>query len=72
MPDDEHDTRLLSHARPRDWQNPEPKSRYNLGAENGFYPTRAEAIKKAADAYNRRRMTPRARALLQRWFAWRR
>jgi pyruvate/2-oxoglutarate dehydrogenase complex dihydrolipoamide dehydrogenase (E3) component len=34
------------------------------------YPTRAEAIKKAADDYNRRRLTPRLRRVLERWFAW--
>jgi pyruvate/2-oxoglutarate dehydrogenase complex dihydrolipoamide dehydrogenase (E3) component len=34
------------------------------------YPTQAEAIKKAADAYNRTRLTPRIRWLLQRWLQW--
>jgi len=34
------------------------------------YPTQAEAIKKAADAYNRTRLTPGIRSLLQRWLAW--
>lgn len=34
------------------------------------YPTQAEAIKKAADAYNRTRLTPAIQALLRRWAAW--
>lgn len=34
------------------------------------YPTRAEAIRKCADAYNRTRLTPRVKALFERWFAW--
>lgn len=33
------------------------------------YPTQAEAIRRAADAYNRTRLTPRVRARLQRWLA---
>ena len=36
------------------------------------YPTRAEAIRKAGDLYNRTRLTPTARALFDRWLAWRR
>ncbi len=36
------------------------------------YPTRAEAIRRAGDLYNRTRLTPTARALLERWLAWRR
>jgi pyruvate/2-oxoglutarate dehydrogenase complex dihydrolipoamide dehydrogenase (E3) component len=36
------------------------------------YPTQAEAIRKAGDAYNRTRLTPRAAALMKRMFAWRR
>jgi pyruvate/2-oxoglutarate dehydrogenase complex dihydrolipoamide dehydrogenase (E3) component len=31
------------------------------------YPTQAEAIRCAADAYNRTRLTPRIRARLRRW-----
>jgi pyruvate/2-oxoglutarate dehydrogenase complex dihydrolipoamide dehydrogenase (E3) component len=31
------------------------------------YPTQAAAIRRAADAYNRTRLTPRVRARLQRW-----
>jgi pyruvate/2-oxoglutarate dehydrogenase complex dihydrolipoamide dehydrogenase (E3) component len=34
------------------------------------YPTQAEAIRKAADAYNRTRLTPTLRSLLRRWLAW--
>lgn len=34
------------------------------------YPTQAEAIRKAADAYNRTRLTPMARSVLRRWLAW--
>jgi pyruvate/2-oxoglutarate dehydrogenase complex dihydrolipoamide dehydrogenase (E3) component len=35
------------------------------------YPTRSEAIKKTADAYNRARLTPFVQNLLRRWFTWR-
>jgi pyruvate/2-oxoglutarate dehydrogenase complex dihydrolipoamide dehydrogenase (E3) component len=34
------------------------------------YPTQAEAIKRAADAYSRTRLTPTVQALLRRWLAW--
>jgi pyruvate/2-oxoglutarate dehydrogenase complex dihydrolipoamide dehydrogenase (E3) component len=34
------------------------------------YPTQAEAIKQAADAYNRTRLTPFVRGLFNRWLAW--
>jgi pyruvate/2-oxoglutarate dehydrogenase complex dihydrolipoamide dehydrogenase (E3) component len=34
------------------------------------YPTQAEAIKKAADAYSRTRLTPTIQSLLRRWAAW--
>jgi pyruvate/2-oxoglutarate dehydrogenase complex dihydrolipoamide dehydrogenase (E3) component len=34
------------------------------------YPTQAEAIKKAADAYNRTRLTPAIQSLLRRWLQW--
>lgn len=34
------------------------------------YPTQAEAIKKAADACNRTRLTPTVRALIRRWLKW--
>lgn len=36
------------------------------------YPTKAEAIRKVADAYNRTRLTPTIKGLLARWLAWRR
>ena len=36
------------------------------------YPTRAEAIRKAGDLYNRTRLTPTARTFFDRWLAWRR
>jgi len=34
------------------------------------YPTQAEAIKMAADAYNRTRLTPMLKSLTRRWLAW--
>jgi len=34
------------------------------------YPTRAEAIRKAADIYNRTKLTPSLAGLLKRWFSW--
>ena len=34
------------------------------------YPTQAEAIKKAADAYSRTRLTPRVQTLFRKWLAW--
>jgi pyruvate/2-oxoglutarate dehydrogenase complex dihydrolipoamide dehydrogenase (E3) component len=34
------------------------------------YPTQAEAIKQAADAYNRTRLTPFIKRLFTRWLAW--
>jgi len=34
------------------------------------YPTQAEAIRKAADAYNRTRLTPFVKQLFSRWLAW--
>ncbi len=36
------------------------------------YPTQAEAIKKAADAYNRTRLTPRVKRLFEKFLAWQR
>jgi pyruvate/2-oxoglutarate dehydrogenase complex dihydrolipoamide dehydrogenase (E3) component len=35
------------------------------------YPTQAEAIRKAADAYNRNRLTPGVKKLTSTWLAWR-
>jgi pyruvate/2-oxoglutarate dehydrogenase complex dihydrolipoamide dehydrogenase (E3) component len=34
------------------------------------YPTQAEAIRQAGDAYNRTRLTPRVRHAFARWLAW--
>jgi len=34
------------------------------------YPTQAEAVKKAADAYSRTRLTPFVKKLFTRWLAW--
>jgi pyruvate/2-oxoglutarate dehydrogenase complex dihydrolipoamide dehydrogenase (E3) component len=34
------------------------------------YPTQAEAIKQAADTYNRTRLTPLVKGLLTRWLTW--
>ncbi len=36
------------------------------------YPTQSEVVKRAADAYNRTRLTPRVRGLFTRMLAWRR
>lgn len=36
------------------------------------YPTQAEVLRKLGDAYNRTRLTPIARKLFAKWFAWRR
>lgn len=36
------------------------------------YPTQAEAIKKAADAWNRTRLTPTVARLFEKWLRWRR
>jgi pyruvate/2-oxoglutarate dehydrogenase complex dihydrolipoamide dehydrogenase (E3) component len=34
------------------------------------YPTQAEAIKKVGDAYNRTRLTPFLKRLLEKWLRW--
>jgi hypothetical protein len=34
------------------------------------YPTQAEAVKQAADAYNRTRLTPFVKKILGWWLAW--
>ena len=34
------------------------------------YPTRAEAIRKLGDAWNRARLTPRVRRAFRAWFRW--
>jgi pyruvate/2-oxoglutarate dehydrogenase complex dihydrolipoamide dehydrogenase (E3) component len=36
------------------------------------YPTQGEAIRRAADAWNRSRLTPFVKSLFTRWLAWRR
>jgi pyruvate/2-oxoglutarate dehydrogenase complex dihydrolipoamide dehydrogenase (E3) component len=36
------------------------------------YPTQAEAIKRVADACNRKRLTPFVQSLVKRWLAWQR
>ncbi len=36
------------------------------------YPTQSDVIKRAGDAYNRTRLTPRVKALMKRLLAWRR
>jgi pyruvate/2-oxoglutarate dehydrogenase complex dihydrolipoamide dehydrogenase (E3) component len=36
------------------------------------YPTQADVLRKLGDAYNRTRLTPTARKLFEKWFAWRR
>jgi len=46
-----------------------------LGSFSGVihpYPTRAEIIRKAADAYNRTKLTPTAASLLEKWFRFKR
>ena len=43
-----------------------------LGQVIHTYPTQAEAIKQAADAYNRTRLTPFIKGLSARWLTWRR
>ena len=34
------------------------------------YPTQAEAIRKAGDAYNRTRLTPTVKRLMEKWLGW--
>ncbi len=34
------------------------------------YPTQAEVLKRAADAYNRTRLTPFVKSLFGKWLAW--
>ena len=36
------------------------------------YPTQAEAIRKTGDLYNRTRLTPFVKSIMQRWLAWQR
>jgi hypothetical protein len=49
--------------------------RAGLGTLSGVihpYPTQAEAIRKAADAFSRTKLTPRVRKLFSGWLAWQR
>ncbi|UCF88705.1 MAG: mercuric reductase [bacterium] len=51
------------------------KKKLGLGALSGVihpYPTQAEAIRKAADAYNRTRLTPGVKRLFETWLKWQR
>jgi pyruvate/2-oxoglutarate dehydrogenase complex dihydrolipoamide dehydrogenase (E3) component len=43
-----------------------------LGATIHPYPTQAEAIRRTGDLYNRTRLTPFVKGLMQRWLAWQR
>ena len=36
------------------------------------YPTQVDAIRKTGDLYNRTRLTPLVKGLMQRWLAWQR
>ena len=51
------------------------KAKLGLGAISGVihpYPTQAEAIRKAGDAYNRTKLTPFVKRLFERWLRWQR
>ncbi len=43
-----------------------------IGATIHPYPTQAEAIRRTGDLYNRTRLTPFVKSLMQRWLAWQR
>ena len=43
-----------------------------IGATIHSYPTQAEAIRKVGDLYNRTRLTPFVKNLMNRWLAWQR
>jgi len=43
-----------------------------VGATIHPYPTQAEAIRKTGDLYNRTRLTPFVKSLMNRWLAWQR
>ena len=43
-----------------------------IGATIHPYPTQAEAIRRTGDLYNRTRLTPLVKNLMQRWLAWQR
>jgi len=34
------------------------------------YPTQADAIRRAGDAYNRTRLTPLVATLMKKWLSW--
>jgi pyruvate/2-oxoglutarate dehydrogenase complex dihydrolipoamide dehydrogenase (E3) component len=44
----------------------------SIGGTIHPYPTQAEAIRKVGDLYNRTRLTPFVKGLMQRWLAWQR
>jgi pyruvate/2-oxoglutarate dehydrogenase complex dihydrolipoamide dehydrogenase (E3) component len=51
------------------------KAKLGLGAVSNVihpYPTQAEAIRKAADAYNRTKLTPKVKRLFEAWLGWQR
>ena len=43
-----------------------------MGATIHPYPTQAEAIRRTGDLYNRTRLTPFVKSLMERWLAWQR
>ncbi len=43
-----------------------------IGATIHPYPTQAESIRRTGDLYNRTRLTPFVKGLMQRWLAWQR
>ena len=43
-----------------------------IGSAIHPYPTQAEAIRRTGDLYNRTRLTPFVKNLMQRWLAWQR
>jgi hypothetical protein len=50
-------------------------AKMGLGALSGVihpYPTQAEAIRKAADAYNRTKLTPRVKKVFEKILQWKR
>ena len=62
------------------WGSPEWRRSYlnrklglkTIGATIHPYPTQAEAIRRPGDLYNRTRLTPFVKNLMQRWLAWQR
>uniref|UniRef100_A0A831UEL1 Uncharacterized protein n=1 Tax=Geobacter metallireducens TaxID=28232 RepID=A0A831UEL1_GEOME len=85
-PDDPHNRTLGENVRPSRWKNPEPAPCYNLvviGAGTAGLglgaigrtihpcPTQAEAVRKLADAWNRTRLTPFVKKVLDTWLRWR-